>query len=83
LQIEDFADRVVRGDRASDLRGPRILETLEAAARSLSEKKLTAPENAKYVEETLENVLKKRLNSRREMNVSQELNADNKKPLGR
>lgn len=78
LQIEDFADRVVRGDRASDLRGPRILETLEAAGRSLSEKKLTAPENTKYIEETLENVLKKRLNSRREMNVSQEVNADNK-----
>ena len=53
-QIEHFADRVARRDRAIDLTGPRILETLEAISRSVSEKKLTAVANVKYEEEIVQ-----------------------------
>ena len=53
-QIEHFADRVARGDCTVDLTGPRIVETLEAISRSLSERKLTAVANVKYEEEILE-----------------------------
>jgi len=50
-QIEQFADRVVRGDFAIDLTGPRTLETLEAINRSISEKKSTRVTKVEYDEE--------------------------------
>ena len=53
-QIEQYADRVARGDHAIDLTGPRIVETLEAISKSLSEKKLTAVARVEYEEEILE-----------------------------
>ncbi len=52
-QIEQFADRVAKGDRSIDLTGPRTVETLEAVNRSVSEKKLTAVANVKYEEEEM------------------------------
>ena len=55
-QIEQFADRVLRGDCGVDLTGPRTVETLEAISRSLSEKKSTAVSNVKYEEEILERI---------------------------
>jgi UDP-N-acetylglucosamine 3-dehydrogenase len=60
-QIEHFADRVARDDSAVDLTGPRIVETLQAISRSLSEKKLTTVANVKYtdVEEIIQKILKK------------------------
>jgi len=54
VQIEQFADRVARGDHTIDLTGPRIVETLEAISRSLSEKKLTAVARVEYEEEIIE-----------------------------
>ena len=71
-QIENFADRVARRDGTIDLTGPRILETLEAISKSLSEKKLTAPENVKYVEEILEKIMKKALAQNAKTNASQD-----------
>jgi len=56
-QIENFADRVVRGDCAIDLTGPRTLETLEAISRSVSERKLTTVANLKY-QEILNEIIK-------------------------
>jgi predicted dehydrogenase len=56
-QIEQFADRVVRGDCDIDLTGPRTLETLEAINRSISEKKSSAVANVEYEEEEEEEIL--------------------------
>jgi len=60
-QIENFADRVAREDSTIDPIGPRIVETLEAISKSLSEKKLTTVANVKYsdVEEIIERMVKK------------------------
>ena len=77
-QIEQFADRVARGDHTIDLTGPRIVETLEAMSKSLSEKKLTAVTNAKYVEEILDKVLKKALTRNATTTVTQDLSVENK-----
>jgi predicted dehydrogenase len=79
-QIEHFADRVVRGDHAVDLTGPRIVETLEAINRSFSEKKLTSPANAKYVEEILDKIIKKTLSENAETKIGQDLTVENKTP---
>ena len=72
-QIQEFADRVGRGDSALDLTGPRTLETLEAINRSLSEKKSTAVANVEYEEEE---ILK--LTRDAKTNISQDLNVENK-----
>jgi predicted dehydrogenase len=71
-QIEQFADRVVRGDFAIDLTGPRTLETLEAINRSISEKKSTAVANVEYEEETLKRTQDAKTN------ISQDLGVENK-----
>jgi predicted dehydrogenase len=70
-QIENFAERVARGDCTTDITGPRIVETLEAIRRSLSEKKLAAVANVKYtdVEEIIEKIVKKSLTQDAKKNV--------------
>jgi hypothetical protein len=72
-QIEQFADRVARGDFAIDLTGPRTLETLEAIYRSISEKKSTAVANVEYEEEET----RKRTQDAK-TNISQDLGVENK-----